>query len=98
MEVVSVPFFGSPQNFLDPKLTKDGKPYGPERYKSLVKNLYIISKNTYTSYTDLRDKITPSEMTALLNLIHEENEETKRYVEKLKKDRKKDFKGGSFRG
>ena len=98
MEVVSVPFFGSPQNFLDPKLTKDGKPYGPERYKSLVKNLYIISKNTYTSYTDLRDKITPSEMTALLNLIHEENEETKRYVEKLKKDRKKDFKGGSLRG
>jgi hypothetical protein len=97
VEVVSVPFFGSPQNFLDPKLTKDGKPYGPERYKSLVKNLYIISKNTYTSYTDLRDKITPSEMTALLNLIHEENEETKRYVEKLKKDRKKDFKGGSFR-
>ena len=79
MEVVSAPFFGSPQNFLDPKLTKDGKPYGPERYKSLVKNLYIISKNTYTSYTDLRDKITPSEMTALLNLIHEENEETKRY-------------------
>lgn len=97
MEVVLAPFFGSPQNFLDPKLTKDGKPYGPERYKSLVKNLYIISKNTYTSYTDLRDKITPSEMTALLNLIHEENEETKRYVEKLKKDRKKDFKGGSFR-
>lgn len=79
-------------------MTKDGKPYGPERYKSLVKNLYVISKNTYTSYTDLRDKITPSEMTALLNLIHEENEETKRYVEKLKKDRKKDFKGGSFRG
>lgn len=78
-------------------MTKDGKPYGPERYKSLVKNLYIISKNTYTSYTDLRDKITPSEMTALLNLIYEENEETKRYVEKLKKDRKKDFKGGSFR-
>ena len=97
MEVVSVPFFGSPQNFLDPKLTKDGKPYGPERYKSLVKNLYIISKNTYTSYTDLRDKITPSEMTALLQLIKEENEETRKYVEKMKKDRKKDFKGGSFR-
>ena len=78
-------------------MTKDGKPYGPERYKSLVKNLYIISKNTYTSYTDLRDKITPSEMTALLQLIKEENEETRKYVEKMKKDRKKDFKGGSFR-
>lgn len=78
-------------------MTKDGKPYGPERYKNLVKNLYVISKNTYTSYTDLRDKITPSEMTALLQLIKEENEETRKYVEKMKKDRKKDFKGGSFR-
>lgn len=78
-------------------MTKDGKPYGPERYKSLVKNLYVISKNTYTSYTDLRDKITPSEMTALLQLIKEENEETRKYVEKMKKDHKKDFKGGSFR-
>ena len=79
-------------------MTKDGRPYGPERYKSIVRQLYVISKNTYTSYTDLRDKITPSEMTALLQLIKEENEETRKYVEKIKKDRKKDLNGGGLRG
>lgn len=69
-------------------MTKDGRPYGPERYKSLIRNLYIISKNTYTSYTDLRDKITPAEMNALLGLIKEEQESNQKYIEKLKEERK----------
>ena len=72
---------------MDPQLTKDGKPYGPERYKVLVRNCYIVAKNCNTSYVDARDKITPAEMTQILSLIKEEDERNKEYLEKMKKDR-----------
>ena len=31
------PFFASGPNFLDPQLSNDGTPYGPKRYKEIVK-------------------------------------------------------------
>jgi len=68
-------------------LTKDGKPYGPERYKILVTNCYIISKNCNTSYTDIRDKLTPAEMTQILTLIKEEDERNKQHLEKMRKEK-----------
>lgn len=44
--------FVSPQNFLDPQTDKNGKPYGPVRYKEIAKEKYIISKKTNTSYLE----------------------------------------------
>ena len=68
-------------------MTKDGKPYGPERYRQLVTNCYLISKNYNTSYVDVRDKMTPSEMTQIMKLINQEIEEKKKYYEKIKQER-----------
>lgn len=68
-------------------MTKDGKPYGPERYRQLVTNCYLISKNCNTSYVDVRDKMTPSEMTQIMKLINQEIEEKKKYYEKIKQER-----------
>lgn len=62
-------------NFLDPQKTSDGKPYGPVKFKLLVKELYLIAKNCYTSYTDLLN-ITPAERDELINLIIEEGKKT----------------------
>ena len=76
-------FFDSQANFLDPVLTADGKPYAPERLKEIIKECYLISKQTNTSYTDVRDKITPRERDELLKLIQEEFLRNKKEAEKL---------------
>ena len=68
-------------NFLDPKLTSDGKPYGPYRYKEIVKECYLISKNCNTSYTDLMN-ITPIEKNYLLEFISEEFKMTEDLIKK----------------
>ena len=70
-------------------MTKDGKPYGPYKYKELVKSLFILSKNLNTSYIDLRDNLTPSEMTNLLVLLKEEDDKNKEYLDKMKAEREK---------
>lgn len=69
-------------------MTSDGKPYGPQRYKQLVKNCYIISKTLNTSYIDVRDKMTPSELNQIINLIIEDNEKYKEKMEKMKEEQK----------
>lgn len=53
---------------MDPVLTSDGKPYGPERYKEIAKERYLISKNCNTSYNDI-GKITPIERGYLMEFI-----------------------------
>lgn len=68
-------------NFLDPQLTKDGKPWGPERYKSIVKERYLISKNLNTSYNDVGN-ITPTEREYLLSFIDEDLKRTKDMLDK----------------
>jgi len=70
-------------------LTSDGKPYGPYKYKELVKSLFILSKNLNTSYIELRDKLTPTEMTSLLLLLKEEDDKNKEYLDKIKSEREK---------
>lgn len=67
--------FASQVNFLDPELTSDGKPYGPYRYKEIVKQCYIISTKCNTSYTDLMN-ITPIERDYLFEFIVEEMQKT----------------------
>lgn len=68
---------------MDPQLTKDGKPYGPFRYKEIVKERYLISKNMNTSYNDL-GKITPLERRYLLEFLADEVKQTKEAIEKQK--------------
>lgn len=70
MAMLTLPF-ASQMNFLDPKLTSDGQPYGPTRFKEIVKECFIISKNCATSYTDLMN-ITPVEKNYMLEFIAEE--------------------------
>ena len=82
--------FASQVNFLDPKLTSDGKPYGPYRYKEIVKECYLISKNCNTSYTDLMS-ITPIEKNYLLEFITEEFQKTEEMIKKSNEKRNRDW-------
>ena len=75
--------FDTHQNFLDPQLTKDGKPYGPTRFKEIVQELYGIAKNTNTPYTDLLT-ITPKERDILVECIKETRDALLKQQEELK--------------
>lgn len=79
------PFFAINQSFLDPKTTSKGEPYGPWRYKQIVQELYLISKNCNTSYTDLLD-ITITEKGYLLQFIADEIERSNEAMEKQKQE------------
>ena len=78
--------FVSTTRFLDPMLTKDGKPYGPFRYREIVKECYVISKNTNTSYTDLMS-ITPLERKFIIEFLFEESQKTREMLEEAKRGR-----------
>lgn len=65
------------QTFLDPEKTSDGKLYAPIRYKQLVKERYIISRQCNTSYTDTGN-ITPKEREYIFEFIDKEVEERKK--------------------
>ena len=76
-------------NFLDPQTTNNGKPYGPIKFKQLVKECYVLAKNINTPYTELLD-ITPAEKNELLNLIIEENKRNEEAMQKMReKNRRK---------
>jgi len=64
-------------------LTNDGKPFGPYRYKQIVKESYLISKNTNTSYVDVM-KITPQERNYILEFLAEEYKRTQELTEQAK--------------
>lgn len=68
---------------MDPAMTEDGKPYGPFRYKEIVKERYIISKYCNTSYTDLAN-VTPTERNYLLEFATEECDKAKEIAEEIK--------------
>ena len=70
-------------SFLDPQKTKDGRPFGPIRYKQLIKELYVIAKTIHTPYTELLE-ITPTEKNELINLILEENKKSEEAMEKIR--------------
>ena len=75
--------FAFNRNFLDPKLMDDGKPFGPERYKRIVQECYLISKNMNTSYLDVI-KMTPREREYLLEfLLDDFNEKKKAYEQEI---------------
>lgn len=72
---------------MDPQSIKDDNgneiPYGPYRYKEIVKELYYISKNIHTSYNDLQ-KITPLERKYLIELLIDDINKEKELIEKRK--------------
>lgn len=69
-------------------MTSDGKPYGPWRYEQLVKECYVISKNSNTSFEDIK-KVTPTERKLLLKFINEEALKTQELIEQTKNKNKK---------
>ena len=69
-------------------MTKDGKPYGPWRYKQIVKECYLISKNCNTSYTDIMN-ITPLERDYLLNFVADEFKRSQEIINKNKSKNEK---------
>lgn len=70
---------------MDPQKTDDGQPYGPIRYKNIVQERYIITKNSGISYEDT-GKMTPTERQLYLDFIAEEFERTKQAIEKAKEE------------
>lgn len=73
-------------NFLDPLKTKEGLPYGPERFRKIVQERYLISKHTNTSYLDT-GKITPTEKDIILDLIADDLKKSKEAVEAAKSNK-----------
>lgn len=73
-------------NFLDPALDSEGNPYGPTRYRQIVKERFLISKHCNTSYNDVGE-MTPTERIYLLQLISEDLERTRELSEKAKEGR-----------
>lgn len=69
---------------MDPQLTNDGKPYGPVRFKEIVKERYLISKNINTSYNDT-GQITPLERRYIIEFMYEEVKKQKELIEEQKR-------------
>jgi len=68
---------------LDPQTTDDGKPFAPIRYKQIVKECYLISKNINTSYLDVLN-ITPTERQFIIEFLVQEAKNKKEITEKAK--------------
>ena len=68
------------QSFLDPRSSEDGTPYGPKRYKEIVKECWYISENLHTSYADVLD-MSFIERAFLIQFIRDKQEATKQAIE-----------------
>ena len=77
-----LPFALGP-SFLDPQTSSDGTPYGPKRYKEIVKECWYISDNLHTSYTDVLD-LSFQERYYLIECINDKQEATKRAMEEAR--------------
>ena len=66
-------------------MTEDGSFYGPGRYKDIVRERYIISKHTNTSYEDTKH-ITPLERDYILEFITEDLQRQKELYDKARAD------------
>lgn len=77
-------------SFSGPETTEDGKPYGPIRYKEIVKELYAISKACNTSYTDLL-KITPTEKNYMIEFMLYEKEQAEKAMNDIKNNNKQHY-------
>lgn len=64
-------------------MTEDGKPYGPIRYKEIIEEICIISKNLNTPYLDIL-QITPTERSYIIRFLIKEAEQRAALIEKAK--------------
>jgi hypothetical protein len=67
-------------------LTDKGKPYGPWRYKNIVKECYIITKNTNTPYSDILN-MTPTERELIIEFLSEDFKKQQENIEQAKKNK-----------
>lgn len=72
-------------NSLDPQTTNDGKPYGPIKYKEIVKERWLIAKNSNIPYSDT-ETMTPTERYYILEFIADEIKRTNEAIEKRKQE------------
>lgn len=70
---------------LDPQTTSDGQPYGPIKYKEIVKERWLIAKNSNIPYSDT-ENMTPTERYYILEFIAEEVKKTNEAIEKRKQE------------
>lgn len=68
------------QSFLDPQTSKDGKPYGPKKFKEIVKECWYISDRLNTSYSDVLD-LSFQERVYLIECINEKQDATQKAIE-----------------
>lgn len=71
------------RNFLDPQQSDDGSPYGPKRFKEIVRECWFISDALHTSYTDVLD-LSFQERVYLIECINEKQEATTKAIEEAK--------------
>ena len=76
------------QNFLDPQTYKDGTPYGPKRYKEIVKECWYISDQLHTSYSDILD-LSYQERIYLIECINDKQQATQRAIANMQQQAKK---------
>ena len=74
------------QNFLDPQTYKDGTPYGPKRFKEIVKECWFISDQTHTSYADVLD-LSYQERIYLIECINDKQQATQKAINALQQQR-----------
>ena len=79
----SLPSFASGPSFLDPQTSNDGSPYGPKRFKEIVKECWYISDSLHTSYTDVLD-LSYTERVCLIENINAKNDATRKAFEEAR--------------
>lgn len=67
-------------------MTDEGKPYGPWRYKQIVRESFIITKNTHTSYADIMN-MTPAEREFFIEFLAEDFKKQQEQIEQAKKNK-----------
>lgn len=85
-------------NSLDPQTTNNNQPYGPIRYKEIVKERWYIAKHSNIPYSDT-ENITPTERNYILEFISEDFQRNKEAMEKKAEEIKQAHKQqrGNFR-
>lgn len=78
------PHFASQQSFLDPQLTKDGKPYAPLRYKRILQDVYSITRNTNIDYQSVMN-MSVTEREYIIGFLLEEAQNINKQQEEMQK-------------
>ena len=69
-------------SFLDQQTTDDGQPYGPIRYKEIVRERFFISKHSNISYSDT-GKMSPTERELIKGFIISDLKEQQKIIDKI---------------